>query len=608
LDHAFARNQHPCCHRFGCAADTAFAKRLVNQKLAARGMPPVKVTPKGRAVNLYEMAVLVGLQNATTYLRRLTAQAGGVAQSVDLVEAELAARSMAPLKRSPDGSAIGLLEAAVAVGLQNATPYLQRRAADAGGRAHSARLVDEARAARGLPALTRGVDGRVTALLEAAVAVGLQNATPYLQRRAADAGGRAHSARLVDEARAARGLPALTRDASGRAPNLLEAALQLDLDDATPYLQRLAADAGGRAHSARLVDEARAARGLPALTRDASGRATGIVEAALQLDLDDATPYLRSLAANAGGRAHSARLVDEARAARGQPALMRDVSGRATGIVEAALQLDLDDATPYLRSLAASAGGRAHSARLVDEARAARGQPALQRGADGRVVGLADAAFDEGLHNATPYLQRLAAVLTADRARAQAFRLECAAALLRDGLDRGLTAGDAAAWGAHIAAAARAYLVANPDGLISVFVAHSDRKELETTSQFSNQYMEHKMTFTPDVLRSTPAVRQRDAAADAQTLYSSNNPYNAFAVEAAAHDLLTDLRFPRQRLFKRVGAGGVNEATHVPGNQVLVLLLLIPRWPDGWTEGAQPAAGGQVGAKRRRPDGEAGDE
>jgi hypothetical protein len=293
-----------------------------------------------------------------------------------------------------------LLWTAVQLDLAGATPYLRALAARFIEDAASVRRVEEALAARGLPALPRrAVDGRVIGLLEAAAELYFGDA-PSVQERAA--------ARLLDEVLIARGQAPLTRDASGRATNLLEAALELDLDDSTPHLRRLAANAGGRAQSVALVNAALVARGMAPLKRGVDGRATGLVEAAVAVELDDRTPYLRHLTTQAGGVVHSMRLVEQALAARGLPALTRDAYGRALNLLEAALLVDLDDSTPYLRRLAATAGGLAHSVRLVNEALAARGLPALPRNAGGHVVGLLAAAVQLELDDVTPHLRRMA--------------------------------------------------------------------------------------------------------------------------------------------------------------------------------------------------------
>ena len=58
-------------------------------------------------------------------------------------------------------------------------------------------------------------------------------------------------------------------------------------------------------------------------------------------------------------------------------------------------------------------------------------------------------------------------------------------------------------------------------------------------------------------------------------------------VEAALHELLFKLPFPSNRLFAKVGAGGLNEKTWTRGESFCVSALVVPGGvPAHWTRKA----------------------
>jgi hypothetical protein len=141
------------------------------------------------------------------------------------------------------------------------------------------------------------------------------------------------------------------------------------------------------------------------LVRDhATGRAAGICSVLAEAGLDDLNRYTRGLGVVAGGVQEAARAVAEELAARHLPPLTYDVTGRVRNLQARAVEVDLDDYNAYLRKLGVMAGGVRDAARAVAEELAARHLPPLAYGADGRVVNLQARAVEVDLDDYMPPL------------------------------------------------------------------------------------------------------------------------------------------------------------------------------------------------------------
>jgi environmental stress-induced protein Ves len=249
----------------------------------------------GKAAGICRVLAEAGLDDLNRYTRAMGVQAGGVRDAARAVAEELAARALPPLAYGADGRVVNLQARAVEAGLDDYNAYLRRMGVKAGGALDAARAVEAELAARALPPLAYGADGRVVNLQARAVQVGLDDYNAYLRCLGVVAGGVRDAARAVAEELAARALPPLAYGADGRVMNLQARAVQVGLDDYNAYLRRLGVVAGGVQDAARAVEAELAARALPPLAYGADGRVVNLQKRAVEVRLEYSCAYLRDL-------------------------------------------------------------------------------------------------------------------------------------------------------------------------------------------------------------------------------------------------------------------------------------------------------------------------
>ena len=215
-----------------------------------------------------------------------------------------------------------------------------------------------------------------------------------------------------------------------------------------------------------------------------TGRAAGICLVLAEAGLDDLNKYTRGLGVEAGGVLDAVRAVEAELAARHLPPLAYDVTGRVRNLQASAVEVGLDDYNAYLRRLGVVAGGVQDAARAVEAELAARALPPLAYGADGRVVNLQARAVEVGLEYSCAYLREL----TVSNLRAAEERIAFLVAMnsmmgrleLRVVFTKESIAADARAF---LAVAVPGLIDRSKPYLVQVFYTGAHRMEEETARQ-----------------------------------------------------------------------------------------------------------------------------
>ena len=213
----------------------------VERLRALRGLSPLRIGGDGRVLGLVEAAKDLGIVNQFSYLCQLARQAEKCTDAYEEVERLRALRGLSPLLIGSDGTVIGLFEAGKDLGIVNLFTYLCKLARRAEGCNEAYDEVERLRAERHLSPLRISSNGSVLGLLDAAIELGIVNRFSYLSMLARKKEGCNDAYVEVANLLAENEMPPLDISSTGAMLGILSAALFFNVVDNHAYFRQLLA-------------------------------------------------------------------------------------------------------------------------------------------------------------------------------------------------------------------------------------------------------------------------------------------------------------------------------------------------------------------------------
>ena len=258
------------------------------------------------------------------------------------------------------------------------------------------------------------------------------------------------------------------------------------------------------------------------------------------------------------------------------------------------MRLEVVDQDGYLRQLARRREGCERGYELIKRLLEERGETPLKMNNRGRVIGLLDAAVRLGVVNQDGFLSKLARQHALVLMESEAANEKAAKFFELAGEDKALSRVECLQIVKElITRHLPEFGKCAPPPLCQVFEACGDRGKTKTSLESVDQFRRDCFKAAWDTGGESP--HQSASHFEHHILYETNNPPNAFGVEKEMHGQLTALgaKHPTERLFQRIGSGGLNPEHHYDGKNYGVYLLVRRGGPPpGWRL-VNAAAGGE---------------